>query len=162
MSISNGQIQEPHGVINTVAGQKLKPASYDRYGPLYSKYDLDITILQELLANDNFFIRKRKRMSDQIKEVTNAVEAETKMFIHALDKLTTQETNLAEATKKVSGSVRKSANELGEGLLKVEKMADFNKLERYVGLLERAAVAFESLAELEKTGKLEKIALAIK
>ena len=162
MSVANGQIHEPHGVINTVAGQKLKPSSYDRYGPLYSKYDLDITILQELLANDNFFIRKRKRMSDQIKEVTNAVEAETKMFIHALDKLTTQESNLAEATKKVSGSVRKSANELGEGLLKVEKMADFNKLERYVGLLERAAVAFESLAELEKTGKLEKIALAIK
>ena len=37
-----------------------------------------------------------------------------------------------------------------------------SRLERYVELLERAAVAMNSLAELEKTGKLEKIAGALK
>ena len=41
-------------------------------------------------------------------------------------------------------------------------MANFERLERYVELLERAAQAMSGLAELEKNGKLEKIANAIK
>ena len=41
-------------------------------------------------------------------------------------------------------------------------MANFERLERYVELLERASQAMSVLAELEKNGKLEKIANAIK
>ena len=62
----------------------------------------------------------------------------------------------------MSGDVRKAADDLASGLLKVEKQANFANLERYVSLLERAAVSMQTLAELEKTGKLEKIAGALK
>jgi hypothetical protein len=69
---------------------------------------------------------------------------------------------LQESAKKASGSVRKSADDLAQGLLKVQKQADFNNLNRYVELLERAATAMTTLAELEKAGKLQKIAGALK
>lgn len=141
---------------------RMKVAGYDREGPMFAKDDIIKVLLNDVMSGDAFFMNMRKKMNTQIKDAVNSVEEETKMFVNAIDNLRRQEHDLAESTKKVSGSVRKAANELGEGLLKVEKMADFNKLERYVALLERAALAFESLAELEKTGKLEKIALAIK
>ena len=44
----------------------------------------------------------------------------------------------------------------------IAEVANFERLERYVELLERAAQAMSVLAELEKNGKLEKIANAIK
>jgi hypothetical protein len=153
-------MHEPHGVVN-FGGVKIKPAGYDKHGPLFEKTDIERIILQDVIQGTHLTM-KRKKMNNEIKEAIRSVEEETKMFTHAISNLQHQEQVLSDATKKASGSVRKSANELGEGLLRVEKMADFNKLERYVGLLERAAIAFESLAELEKTGKLEKIALAIK
>ena len=59
--------------------------------------------------------------------------------------------------KKASGDVRDVANKLAEGLIKIEKVANFERLERYVELLERAAQAMSVLAELEKNGKLEKL-----
>ena len=58
--------------------------------------------------------------------------------------------------------VAKAADDLASGLAKVEKAANFSNLERYVNLLERAATAMQTLAELEKAGKLEKIAGALK
>ena len=160
-SPSNGFLQEVGGAVS-FGNLQLKPVGHDKHGPLFATKDIINIILKEVIQGDAHFMAKRKRMNTQIKEAVNSVEEETKKFTHAISHLQQQEQTLAEATKRASGSVRKSANELGEGLLKVEKMADFNKLERYVELLERAAAAFDSLAELEKTGKLEKIALAIK
>ena len=101
-------------------------------------------------------------VKDNVKEVAEILDDVTTLFTKSVGNLQTKQAEIEAQCKKVSSSVRDSANKLGEGLLRVEKMADFNKLDRYVSLLERAAAAFESLAELEKTGKLEKIALAIK
>ena len=154
-------IHEPNGVLNTGV-VTLKPVGYDRHGALYATKNVVEIILQEVKHGDTYFMRMRKKVNTEIEEAVNSVEDETKMFTNALGNLQKQQDLLVEATKKASGSVRKSANELADGLLKVEKAADFNKLERYVELLERAATAFESLAELEKSGKLEKIASAIK
>ena len=141
---------------------KLRASGQDKHGLYFDKLNVMMVVLQEVLENRQLFMRKRKKMNTQIKDAVNSVDSEIQMFATAIDSLEQKERELAELTKKTSGSVRKSANELAEGLIKVEKMADFSKLERYVGLLERAALAFDSLAELEKTGKLEKIALAIK
>ena len=79
-----------------------------------------------------------------------------------MSKLIDAESKISETTKKVTGQVRDNAQKLGDGLLRVEKAANFDRLERYVGLLERAATAMSTLAELEATGRLEKIAGAIR
>lgn len=101
-------------------------------------------------------------MEKKINEVTEAVQATINVFSHAMDRLVDTEKQLEEKTKKVSGTVRDSAQKLADGLNRVEKLANFERLERYVGLLERAAAAMEALAELEKSGKLDKIASAIR
>jgi hypothetical protein len=51
---------------------------------------------------------------------------------------------------------------MAAGLAKVEKAANFDRLERMVDLLERAAVAMSTLAEMEKSGQLAKLSEAIK
>ena len=84
------------------------------------------------------------------------------MFETSADKLGASATKMAATAKKASQDVRKAADDMASGLLKIEKQANFNNLERYVLLLERAASAMQSLAELEKSGKLEKIAASLK
>jgi len=64
--------------------------------------------------------------------------------------------------KTANANIRDSAEKLSQGLSKCEKSANFNNLERYVLLLERAASAVKILGELESTGKLEKISNALK
>ncbi len=83
-------------------------------------------------------------------------------FNISLNRLIEAERKIAEQSRKVGQQVRISANEMGEGLRRIEKTADFNKLERYVVLLERAAAAMSTLAELEKNGKLGRISAALK
>ena len=89
-------------------------------------------------------------------------EDATTMFKKNHNELLKVTGELQESAKKASGSVRKSADDLAQGLLKVQKQADFNNLTKYVELLERAATAMTALAELEKNGKLQKIAGALK
>ena len=89
-------------------------------------------------------------------------ETAEKMFARNVTNLTSTTETLQANIKKVSGNVRKAADDLASGLSKVEKTANFSNLERYVLLLERAAAAMSTLAELEKDGKLIKISSALK
>lgn len=140
----------------------LKPVGQDSKGLKWLVQDVKTCVVNEVSTSNDFQKRSAVMVKDNIKEVVEILDNVTDLFSVSLDNLHTKQTAIEAQCKKVSSSVRDSANKLGEGLVRVEKMADFNKLERYVALLERAAIAFESLAELEKTGKLEKIALAIK
>ena len=140
----------------------LKPVGYDGKGPLYATKDVVKYIYNEVSISNDFQVRSTNMVKENVKEVAEILDDVTTLFTKSVNNLKTKQVEIEEQCKKVSSSVRDSANKLGDGLIRVEKMADFNKLDRYVALLERAAIAFESLAELEKTGKLEKIALAIK
>ena len=78
------------------------------------------------------------------------------------DKMMASEVEIAKVCKSTSVNVRTAANHLGEGLARLEKTCNFDRLERHVELLERASVAMLSLSELEKNGRLEKIMDAMK
>ena len=96
---------------------------------------------------------------DRATEITNdAME----LFTRANDALISKSRAVQEDAKKASASVRQAAESLAQGMARVQKQADFNSLERYVNLLERAADAMTILAELEQSGKLNKIAGALK
>jgi hypothetical protein len=140
----------------------LRPVKQDSKGPLWAKKDVLNYIYNEVSTSNTFQMRSTKMVKDNMQEVVETLDDVTRLFSNSIDNLQEKQSAIEAQCKKVSSAVRDSANKLGDGLLRVEKMADFNKLDRYVALLERAAAAFESLAELEKTGKLEKIALAIK
>ena len=101
-------------------------------------------------------------MNDDYVKASEIAETADQLFKRNIDKLTVTTDTLQANVKKVSGNVRKAADDLSAGLAKVEKTANFANLEKYVALLERAATAMSTLAELEKAGKLEKIAGALK
>jgi flagellar biosynthesis chaperone FliJ len=101
-------------------------------------------------------------ISTDFEKATEITETAEKMFKRNASNLMTTTEELQANIKKVSGNVRKAADDLAAGLSKVEKTANFSNLERYVSLLERAATAMSTLAELEKEGKLGKISSALK
>jgi hypothetical protein len=106
--------------------------------------------------------RRAKDMSTDYETATKIADEANKMFKKSYSDLIETTAQLQASAKKASGDVRKSADDLAQGLIKVQKQADFNNLTRYVELLERAATAMTTLAELEKAGKLQKIAGALK
>jgi len=141
----------------------LKPDVVDSKGFGWKVETLNKFVANELtLPNGTHLTRRARDMNTDYEAASKIAEEATKMFKKSHNDLLQVTGELQESAKKASGSVRKSADDLAQGLLKVQKQADFNNLNRYVELLERAAAAMTTLAELEKAGKLEKIAGALK
>jgi len=141
----------------------LKIAFIDRHGPAYTRKSVDDVIAQELTSDSGTYLsRGAKFVTTDMQKATDAITDAERLFSNAVDRYEQKSKALKEASRKVSSDVRKAADDMASGLNKIEKTANFNNLERYVSLLERAASAMQTLAELEKAGKLDKIAGALK
>ncbi len=141
----------------------MKPDVVDRYGPGWSVGRINTAIATELTSDvGTYLTRKAKMISTDYEKATEITETADRMFKRNISALMNTTEELQTNIKKVSGNVRKAADDLAAGLTKVEKTANFANLERYVNLLERAATAMSTLAELEKEGKLDKISSALK
>lgn len=132
------------------------PQYRDRHGTMYMVKDVRKVLIEEFNTGRQVHHRS-KYMSAQIEEATAVVEEATKLFNKAFDHLMQTETKVSEAANGVSGRVKNSANDMHEGLQRIEKLANFDKLERHVAVLERAAAAMKVLAELEQNGSLKRI-----
>jgi len=140
-----------------------KPDVIDRNGPGWSVAKITNAIAVELTAESGTYItRSAKMISTDYEKASEIAETAEKMFKRNVSNLMGTADELQVNIKKVSGNVRKAADDLASGLIKMEKTANFPNLERYVSLLERAATALTTLAELEKEGKLGKITTALK
>ena len=140
-----------------------KPDVIDRYGPGWTVERVNTAIATELASDvGTYLTRKAKMILTDYEKATEITETADKMFKRNISALMNTTEELQTNIKKVSGNVRKAADDLAAGLTKVEKTANFANLERYVNLLERAATAMSTLAELEKEGKLDKISSALK
>jgi predicted RNase H-like nuclease (RuvC/YqgF family) len=141
----------------------MKPDVIDKDGPGWSVARVTQAIAKELTnESGKYLTRKAKMISTDYEKATELADTAEKMFKRSASNLMTTTEELQANVKKVSGNVRKAADDLATGLAKVEKTANFSNLERYVSLLERAATAMSTLAELEKEGKLNKISSALK
>lgn len=136
-------------------------AGFDKDGPLYHSGTIRKNLIKDI-NNGNHIKRRDKNMTNDIDSAADIVNKSYERFDFSLNKLMDKQAESAEAVKKASGKVRDSTQKLSDGLSKIEKLANFDRLEKYVLLLERAEVAISSLAELEKSGKLEKIASAVR
>ena len=139
----------------------LKPAGYDKEGPYFKSSDTAVMVVKQITIG-TYFNNRSKKMSNDIKNAEMLLDQSTASVEAACARLLKSENKLAEGSKKVSGSVRSSAEKLSAGLARIEKLANFDRLERYVDLLERAEKAMSILAELDQNGKLEKIADALR
>jgi len=142
---------------------QMKPDVIDKDGPGWSVKRVTEVIAKELTTESGTYLtRKAKMISTDYEKATEIADTAEKMFKRNASNLMTTTEELQANIKKVSGNVRKAADDLAAGLSRVEKTANFANLERYVSLLERAATAMSTLAELEKEGKLNKISSALK
>jgi hypothetical protein len=142
---------------------RTKPDVIDRNGPGWSVARITKAIADELtLETGTYLTRSAKMIETDYEKASEIAETAEKMFKRNASNLMATTEDLQTNIKKVSGNVRKAADDLAAGLSRVEKTANFSNLERYVALLERAATAMSTLAELEKEGKLDKISSALK
>jgi len=134
---------------------------YDKEGALYSKDAVRENIIIDVNSGEHIK-RRVNNMTNDIDNASSIVDKSYDKFDRSLNRLMSKQSETSESVKKISGKVRDSTQKLSDGLAKIEKLANFERLEKYVLLLERAEKAISSLAELEKTGTLEKIASAIR
>jgi hypothetical protein len=139
----------------------IKPAIYDKRGPGYTREHID-GACKKLIMSDNYFYRMAKQMTIDAEKAIELSDDVERRFSESLARFTATERRFSEESKKAGGNIRDAANKLADGLAKIEKTANFDRLERYVELLERAAKAIDLLSELDKSGRLSKIAEAIK
>jgi hypothetical protein len=140
----------------------LRPVGYDKNGPLFSAKGVLTAAAIDVNEGNHFERIVRMSVTPDFEKASATVDQARQMFDRNQAALQTSLVNLQDTTKKTAGVVRKAADELASGLAKVEKTANFDRLERYVALLERAATAMTTLSELESSGKLDKIAGALK
>ena len=139
----------------------LKPVKHDKDGPAYAKDDVSKFVVTKI-NNGNYFYSKGVAMMSDTEKAAEKIEMTIKEFGHVIDRFIALERSIVDQSKKTSGSLKDASEKLAQGISRVEKAANFERLERYVSLLERAATAMHSLAEIEATGKLDKIASALK
>jgi hypothetical protein len=146
---------------NTFSDARLRVARVDRHGPAFVKSDV-IKVIVTAIENDKYFFRRVKDMSKDVDDAASRISEMTANYSRALSDFFDLEAQLSGQTKKVSGSIKDAAEKIGQGIQRVEKAANFDRLEKYVSLLERAAAAMRDLSEIESSGKLDKIANALK
>ena len=139
----------------------MRPAKIDKRGPLWRVEDL-----REHIAADanvgNPITRRTKTVTPDYEAAAEAMAGAKKMFMTELDALNAAQSMLASSAKAASTNIRKASNEIHEGVQRVEKAANFDRLERQVCVLERAAAALTILADLEKDGRLSRLLSAVK
>ncbi len=139
----------------------LTPAKIEKGVPMYAMKEV-WKGMHAMVVNGQYFERSARNMTTDTERAVAHTEKVTEEFRTAINKFRNIEAEFVTESKKASQSVRDSADKLSQGLARIEKAANFDRLERYVVLLERGAAAMQVLAELEASGRLEKIAGAFK
>jgi hypothetical protein len=139
----------------------IKPVGYDKEGPKYSEANVNAVVIKCILIED-YFKKVTYPMNNDIETAIDLTKEANKRFASVLNAFTKTHNDFSDSAKKASSSVRTAADTMASGLAKIEKVANFDRLERMVDLLERAAAAMSTLAEMEKSGQLAKLSEAIK
>jgi peroxiredoxin len=117
----------------------IAPAMHDKHGPGYKKSDVEKVIVK-MINSDQYFKEQAKQMSTDTEKAIELTEDVNARFSKTLDNFQSTTKKFTEQAKNASGGVRDAADKL----------------------VERAAKAMELLATLEQSGKLEKIAGALR
>lgn len=131
-------------------------------GECFYSEDVNELLVTNINNSDIFFKTKDKKMSNQIDDATSATDKAMGFFNQKINQFFKLESDFISRSKKTTGDMRDTIQKMGDSLDKLEKTSNLDQLERRVALMERAASAMRELAELQATGKLDKILAAIK
>ena len=161
MKLPDRSMRRVHGGELEKAGVKVYDDLSKRGEPVFDAKDVNI-MLTKSINEGNFFRHRTKNMTKDLNAATESIDQALVFFNEKLNQFIQTEDRFVKAAKKQSGDLRDAVQKLGDGLQRIEKTANFDKLERMVLLIERAADAMERLDSLQQAGKLDKILAAIK
>ena len=138
-----------------------RPIGSDKLGPKYSEREVN-KLVAGLISAETYFYRRAGKVSDDLMKAVDLCDKWADSLNAAIRRVTDTEAAVSQNAKKAAGRIRDSAQRLGDGLAKLEKTANFERLERLVVLLERAESAISALAEMESSGELKRIASALR
>ena len=141
---------------------RLKVAGYQHGEPMFDVKNIRDVVVQSINNGQYFYTERTKKMNDDLRKASDMLDEADKLLNDRLNKYKATQEKIVNQTKQISSALRDSTQKMSEGLSRIERQANFDNLERYVTLLERANVALSALAELEKNGKLNKISEALK
>ena len=141
----------------------FKPVEIDRNGLSYSKVMVEAYTLNEIVINSksNLITRKVKNMSSKIKEALDMMEESIIKVGELNEKLLNSEKSVSESSKKAVSKVKSSVNEMSDSVAKIEKIANFERLERYSKTLLDIADSLERISILQNDGKLDSVIKAL-
>ena len=131
--------------------------------PLWSTKSVAKALAKIVNTNPELYFQQKER--DIMKEINNATDIMDKAIEHfdtTYKRFESIETAMQKNIKTKAGDIKSAEEKLMQGLARIEKAANFDRLQQYVSLIERASTAMKILADLEKDGRLDKIASAIR
>jgi hypothetical protein len=117
------------------------------------------------IVNNNpelFFQQEARNIMKEIKNATDIMDKAIEHFDKSYQRFQLLETAIQKDIKTKAGDIKAAEEKLMQGLARIEKAANFDRLQQYVSLIERASSAMTLLADLQKDGRLDKIATAIR
>lgn len=139
------------------------PDKIIRSDPLWSTKSVAKALAK--IVNNNpelFFQQKERNIMKEITSATNIMDKAIEHFDTTYKRFESIETAIQKNIKTKAGDIKSAEEKLMQGLARIEKAANFDRLQQYVSLIERASTAMKILADLEKDGRLDKIASAIR
>jgi hypothetical protein len=131
--------------------------------PLWSTKSVAKALAKIVDNNPELFFQQKAR--NIMKEITNATDIMDKAIEHfdkSYKRFELIETSMQKNIRTKAGDIKAAEEKLMQGLARIEKAANFDRLQQYVSLIERASSAMKILADLETEGRLDKIATAIR
>jgi hypothetical protein len=117
------------------------------------------------IVNNNpelFFQQKARNIMKEIKSATDIMDKAIEHFDKSYQRFQLLETAIQKDIRTKASDIKAAEEKLMQGLARIEKAANFDRLQQYVSLIERASSAMTLLADLQKDGRLDKIATAIR
>lgn len=139
----------------------LDPVKTVRGTPMFDSIKV-YKIMYRDISVDNFFNKRVKKMNNDLNKANAKVDSYVENITKNMDRLVNKEDDFLKVTKRVSSNIRKNSENMSTGIGRIKDAANFEELERYTNILERFVVALDTLANIEKQGKLDKIIASIK
>jgi methyl-accepting chemotaxis protein len=145
----------------------LKPRGRDKKGDIFLRSDLDKVIIKETIlghrahTKETYSQREEIKMTKEIELVGDAFDEAASKVGKKIQSFDSKVKDLTDTTKKATSHVKRSSNDLLVSIEKLNKIADFEKLERLAQTLESICTSISSLSALEKSGQLAAVARSI-
>lgn len=128
---------------------------------LFDKNNVMSMVAEDINEGHQMQRQTNRRITPDFQAATETIDAMASHLEEAQSRMLKSMDALAKGATDASRKARSSASDMAAMLDKINRGANYERLERNVALLERTAVAMQALSDLEKTGQLSRVIKAL-